>query len=226
MPQVDIPFPKSSMPGQRPGEGQGRLINCFCEVDGNVLTWRAVPGLKRFADTLGSGPRGSIVRGSYLFVAMRDAAYAISLSGTVSQVSGTIDGSKPVTWAQNNRSPTPDLIVVTENDVYSVSNTSALPLGQPNLPRPNSVSQLDGYLLFTIQDGRVFERGVVYVANIEEVPNAVAHHLANMLGLFLMADFGASAGSVNLPPQDSTETALRRLTAVKPIFTTLRADYS
>jgi hypothetical protein len=78
----------------------------------------------------------------------------------------------------------------------------------------------------TLVQSDLIQRGVVYVANIEEVPNAVAHHLANMLGLFLMADFGASAGSVNLPPQDSTETALRRLTAVKPIFTTLRADYS
>jgi hypothetical protein len=41
---VDIPFPKSSMPGQKPGEGQGSLTNCYCEEDGGVPTWRASPG--------------------------------------------------------------------------------------------------------------------------------------------------------------------------------------
>ncbi len=66
-------------------------------------------------------------------------------------------------------------------------------------------------------------RGVVYVPNIDNVPNAIAHHLANQLGLFLMSDFGAT--QVNLPPQDSTETALRRITAQMPYYTTLRADF-
>lgn len=152
---VDIPFPLSSMPGQRPGEGQGRLINCFCEIDGNVPTWRNAPGMALFATTDGSGPRGSIVKGNLLFVAMQDTAFLISGSGSVSRISGTIDGSNPVTWAQNNRSPA-DLLVVTENDVFAVSSTSAIPLGQANLPKPNSVSMLDGFFLFTIGDGRVF----------------------------------------------------------------------
>jgi hypothetical protein len=67
------------------------------------------------------------------------------------------------------------------------------------------------------------QRGVIYITNIDNVPNATAHHLANLLGLFLMSDFGAS--QVNLPPQDSTETALRRITAAVPIYQTMRAEY-
>jgi hypothetical protein len=153
---IDIPFPKSSMPGQRPGEGQGSLTNCYCEEDGGVPTWRAHAGLKSFASGVATGPRGSIVKGGLLYWAAAGTVWTISSTGVVSQVSGTLDGTKPVTWAQNNKAPTADLVVVSENDVYNVTTGAVTPLGQANLPTPNSVSMLDGYLIFTIADGRVF----------------------------------------------------------------------
>jgi hypothetical protein len=153
---VDIPWPKSSMPGQKPGEGQGRLINCYCEEDGGSPTWRAMPGLTTFANTGTNGPRGSIVKSGLLFWAAAGSVWTITSNGVVSQVSGTLDGTKPVTWAQNNKSPTSDLVTVTENDAFSVTSSAVTPLGQINLPTPNSVCMLDGYFLFTISDGRVF----------------------------------------------------------------------
>jgi hypothetical protein len=152
---VEVPFPKSSMPGQRPGEGQGSLTNCYCEEDGGEPTWRVSPGLKSIASLTG-GPRGAIVKGGLLYWAAAGTVWTVSTSNVATQVSGTLDGTKPVTWAQNNKAPTPDLVVVTENDVYNVTTGAVTPLGQANLPTPNSVTMLDGFLLFTISDGRVF----------------------------------------------------------------------
>jgi hypothetical protein len=76
----------------------------------------------------------------------------------------------------------------------------------------------------TLVQSDLAHRGVIYIPHIDQVPNAIAHHVANLLGLFLMSDFGAT--NVNLPPQDSTETALRRLTAVGPSYETLRVEFS
>jgi hypothetical protein len=154
--KIDINFPQSSMPGQRPGEGRGRLINCFCEVDGNIKTWRTVPGLRAFVD-LGIGtPRGMIVLGSQLYVAVLDALKLVTQFGDVHDISGTLDGYTPVTMAINNRQPTPDLVVATDIDIYLLSGTTLAPLGSPILPAINSVSSFNGYFMFTAPDGRLF----------------------------------------------------------------------
>ena len=39
MPPVDIPFPRSSQPGSQPGEGVGRLLNRYFELDGEIQQW-------------------------------------------------------------------------------------------------------------------------------------------------------------------------------------------
>jgi hypothetical protein len=154
--KIDIPFPQSSMPGRHPGEGQGRLINCFCEVDGKIPTWRTVPGLKPWID-LGVGqPRGAIVKGPLLYVAVVNQLLSITQFGTVSAVSGSIDGFTPVTMAINNRQPVPDMLVCTDIDIYQVSGTTIGPLGEAALPRVNSVSSFDGYFMFTSLDGRLW----------------------------------------------------------------------
>ena len=38
--------------GRAPGEGLGRLLNRYCEVDGEIVQWKLVPGLVAFTDTL------------------------------------------------------------------------------------------------------------------------------------------------------------------------------
>ena len=56
MPPVALPFPVSAMPGRRPGEGQGDLINVFARKVGNVIRWQRVPGTARFTDRSGEEP--------------------------------------------------------------------------------------------------------------------------------------------------------------------------
>jgi hypothetical protein len=154
--KIDINFPKSSMPGQRPGEGQGRLINCFCEVDGQIPTWRTVPGLKAFVDLGIGNPRGAIVKGTLLYLAVLNQLLSVTQFGTVSTLTGSIDGFTPVTMAINNRQPLADMIVVTDVDTYVVSGTAIAPLADPSLPVCNSVSSFDGYFMFTSLSGALW----------------------------------------------------------------------
>lgn len=46
---VGIPFPTSNAPGNRPQDGNGRLINVFAEQRGDgSYVWRRVPGATHF----------------------------------------------------------------------------------------------------------------------------------------------------------------------------------
>lgn len=158
---VDIPFPTGSMPGHRVGEGQGRLINVYCEVDGNVPTYRGVAGLTSFADTTINGPRGMFVyQNTRMFVAQRDACLVVSINGTATMVGSALPGSNPVTFAQNNRAPTPDLVCVTDVGAFLIGSNTITPYPSPNLPAPLDVTQMDGYLLFAISDGRIYASGL------------------------------------------------------------------
>lgn len=154
--KIDIPFPQSSMPGRRPGEGQGRLINCFCEVDGKIPTWRTVPGLRSFVDLGAINPRGMLVKGTLLYVAVQSQLLSVTQYGTINPLSGAFDGTFPVTMAINNRQPDPDMIVVSEVDTYLISGTTITPLADPSLPICNSVSSFDGYFMFTSLDGNLW----------------------------------------------------------------------
>ncbi len=181
---VDIPFPRSSQPGAQPGEGLGRLLNRYCEVDGDIVQWRLVPGLVAFADTLIGGPRGSIDVNGTLYDARANAALSITTGGAVTRLAGTLNGTGPVTFAKNNRSPTPDLVCVTEAGAFSVTPSTVTTYPDTSLPQPNSVSFLDGYFLFTIGDGRIFASGVndIWVSDSDHTQNALSFTTADQSG--------------------------------------------
>jgi hypothetical protein len=156
MPTVDIPFPKSSLPGQQPGEGQGRLLNCYCEVDAGVPTWRAVPGFTAFCDTTLATPRGMIVTGGLLYAAYEDDVVTVTENGAITSLTGTLSGAEPVSWGRNNASPTPDLIVVSENGAFNVTAAAVSSFADGDLPQPNSVTDLDGYIIFSTRSGQIW----------------------------------------------------------------------
>lgn len=154
---MQIPFPTSSTPGQRPQEGRGRLINAFAEELGeNEVIIRPVPGLNSFCDTGKGTPRGFLDVAGLLYAAYKDVAVTITSGGAVATLTGALSGSLPVTWARNNKSPTPDVVCVSENGAFTVTSTTVSTFADPDLPAPNSVSFLDAYFLFTIGDGRIF----------------------------------------------------------------------
>ncbi|SDR10459.1 hypothetical protein SAMN05444161_1653 [Rhizobiales bacterium GAS191] len=185
---VDIPFPRSSQPGSQPGEGLGRLLNRYFELDGDIQQWKTVPGLVTFADTLVAGPRGSIDVNGTLYDARAQTAVTVTSGGAVTALAGTLNGTAAVTWAKNNRasggSPTPDVVCVTEAGAFSVSATAVSNYPDINLPQPNSVAFLDGYFLFTTGDGRIFASGVndIWVNDSDHTQNALAFTTADQSG--------------------------------------------
>lgn len=150
-----IVFPPSSRPGQKPGEAQGRLINAYLEVDGDTKRWRPVPGLVAFTDTAQSTPRGFMEVNGLLYAAFEGKLVTVTSGGVVTVLSGALDGALPVTMAQNNKAPTPDVVIVTENGPFIASGGSVASYPDSDVGSPNSVSGLGGYFLFTYGSGQI-----------------------------------------------------------------------
>lgn len=164
MPQVAIPFPLSSNPGRAPGEGSGRLVNCLAYADGGATRWRPMPGLRPFA-TVGSGPvRGGLVVSGSAIVVSGTSAYQVDMVGGQSQLEGQVPGDGLVTISRNN-APIPQVCIVSDAGAFVIENGVLKPYPGAaaasasetftSLPSVNSVSFLDGYLLFTTSAGRI-----------------------------------------------------------------------
>jgi hypothetical protein len=152
-----LPFPLSSTPGQYPGEGQGRLVNVYATKAGDEVTWRRVPGLTLFsAGATEIEPRGFIAVGTQLFGAFRDKVLLIDAAGAVTAITNALGGVAPVTWARNNRTPTPDLVGVSENGAFVVASGAVGSYPDADLPAVNSCAFFDGYFLFTTAGGRLY----------------------------------------------------------------------
>lgn len=162
---VDIVFPNSTSPGNRPAESSGRLINCFAAKldDGarNSFSRRRAPGLVTIVNTTAQIGRGAHFYNGILYVAQKDTLSKVYIDGITgnfaTSVLGALPGSKRVKFARNNKAPVPDILCLTENDVYVVTD-SAPPssLGDGDLPQPIDITFIDGYFICTIRDGRFF----------------------------------------------------------------------
>jgi hypothetical protein len=156
-----IPFPTSSRPGQHAQESRGRLVNVYAEELGDdKVILRPVPGLASFCDTAKSTPRGFLDVSGLLYAAYENVAVTITAAGVVTTLTGALSGSLPVTWARNNKSPTPDVVCVTENGAFTVTSAAVSSFADPDLPSVNSVSNMDGYFLFTTGSGQIWASGL------------------------------------------------------------------
>lgn len=149
---VDIPFPQTSAPGRRPGEGAGVLYNCFVEKQGEGAIWRRMPGLSVFA-SLPDGPvRGAVVVGGVIFVVAGRTAIVVDRNGGVRALDGTVEGDGPVTMARNNAAD-PAIAVTTNVGNYILTNLAVQAYPDGDVPQANSVRFLDGFLLWTTRAG-------------------------------------------------------------------------
>jgi hypothetical protein len=154
-----IPFPTSSRPGSQPALGQGRLVNSHAVKEGEKVHWRRVAGMTEFADPLSTTglydvPRGLFWSGVDLIWTFKDRVARVNSSGDVKLLNGEISGRLPVTIARNNNA-TPDIVVVAASGVVTVGDSTISGYPDGNVGAPNSVSMLDGYLLFTYGDGTI-----------------------------------------------------------------------
>lgn len=163
-PTVEIPFPRSSSPGEQPQESGGRLINCRAEplskTGPAVAKWARCAGMSVFAEQPVEGFRGAILVNDKIYAAWEDVAKTIDADGTVTTLSGALTGTKPVTWARNNAA-TPDLQCVDpEEGAFAVTSSAVSSFsGGGNLPAPNSVCSQDGYFFWSIGDNSLFAAG-------------------------------------------------------------------
>lgn len=164
---VEIVFPTSTAPGARPGEGSGRLINCYAEKldTGARATFarRRTPGLRRLVTGDHVGCRGLHYQNGVLYVAQAERLSKVTFDGTDYAIDdlGELPGTKRVTFAHNNKAPIPDILVTTEDDTFEVTSSGApTSLSDADLPQALSVDFLDGYFVFAIRDGRFFVSGI------------------------------------------------------------------
>lgn len=163
----EILFPITTSPGSRPGEGAGRLINCYAEKlpEGarNGFVRRRSPGLRRIAQTGHVGCRGVHYYNGNLFVAQKDRLTRVNYTGagfTVTDL-GNLPGDDRVTFARNNKAPVNDILCVTEDDTFVITASGPpASLSDGDLPQAISIDFMDGYFIWAIRDGRFFVSGI------------------------------------------------------------------
>jgi len=156
-----IVFPQSSSPGERPGEGQGRLVNAMAVADGSEIKFDNVPGLQAVADLGRGGPRGMLVAGPLLYVAVQDRLLSMNGNLAPTVLLRGLAGEQPVSMARNNKAPKPDVVIVGENGAFVVSDDGASVQDYPDdtVGFPADVAELNGYMILAYQDATIRATG-------------------------------------------------------------------
>jgi hypothetical protein len=171
---MPIPFPTSSAPGVNAHEGAGRLQNVYAEkatpAARSPVIWRRTPGIalevtagvevhcRALVESTQPGDLDSQV----VFTIFNNNAFIVERTGNswspFTQLTGSISGTRPLTYAKNNAS-NPDIIVCKpEGRAFQItaSAVTALDVVDSDWPSDiNSVCQLDGYFLATRPTGTI-----------------------------------------------------------------------
>jgi hypothetical protein len=161
---VALSWPFSTAPGVKPAESAGRLINCYAEPmgDGARATYvlHRVPGLKAFGTSARTGYRGAVVVQNTLYAAFSGKLEKWTSTGGASTNVGNLNGTKKGFFAQNNAA-TPDKVFVDpDGNIATFTTTTVTNSFDADLPSVNSVTQLDGYFLFTTGSGQIWASGL------------------------------------------------------------------
>ncbi|MBI4724272.1 MAG: hypothetical protein HY765_04605, partial [Rhodomicrobium sp.] len=180
---VAVDFGHTSNPDKSGFASEQRLLNGYPEALGqaakSALPIYAVPGTSRFdqgATGLNGPCRGMLyVYGKGLYVIAGTNAALFDDAGNATAISGSVAGTSMVIMAANQR-PNPQIGIVAGN-VYYVLDAGTNTISQPtvpNLPAPNSVTFLDGYLVFSIPDGRIFHTALNDALTVNALSYATA----------------------------------------------------
>jgi hypothetical protein len=158
---VDIPLPVLTSPGREPQASGGRIVNAYPEklpaTAGKPHAYWRTPGLRAWGTTAGSNFRGSLLVGGLLYVVVNNTVYSFaSIGGAGIALTGTVNGTVPVTMARNNKAA-PDIVIVAPGDGAYWINPAAptVVAAYPDLDvlQPNSVVFHRGFFIFTYGDG-------------------------------------------------------------------------
>jgi hypothetical protein len=232
MPPVPQPqpfaFPKSSTPGSRAGEGEGRLLNCYLSKEGDRAYLRRSPGLATYWGLAPSSAvcRGMIIVNSIFYIVRGTSVFRTDGVAAAVTLTGTIPGTDGVTLARNNRTTagasTPDIVAVRESGgAYTLSTTAVAAYPDVDLPTTvNSVDFLGGYFLFSNPDGRFFASDLNTTA-INALSFTTAENRADPLRRIIVSgNIVYAMGGSTIEPYTNVGTTpfpLQRAATVPPI---------
>lgn len=169
MPPAPVPWPTTALPGKRPGEGQGDLINAYAVKRGDNLEIKRTPGLRRAVQISDDAQvaRGMFATSTRLYFVYDDVLYYRDANGNDGIVTTRLAGkTEPVTFAVNLRPsdaalrPGPHIIMV-EGDglgawqIDEVAN-QLVPYPDAKLPNVTSVEYYAGYFFFVSPTNDMF----------------------------------------------------------------------
>lgn len=162
----EVVFPTTTAPGINPTETGGRLINCYAEKapegSRSKIIWRRVAGLIHSFTLTETDIRGVLLVGSVVYAISNDKAYSITSGGVVTELTGTVGGSGPLTIARNMKSPVPDVLIVHSDGMsqIDISGASVASFSDGDLPVVNSIDFIDGYFILTSEAGGLYQSGI------------------------------------------------------------------
>jgi hypothetical protein len=182
---VQIPFPTSTAPGQKPPEGRGRLINVYAEQSGqDSVVWHRAPGLTilgsedvagiwrawsfpfeewfnvREQPTAGGQYLGGVlVNSSTLYGRFGTGFYLVDATGSFTALTGTASGSDKTHFARNNAT-TPDVVFVCDDGPFILTGGTKAAYPDGDIGSPNSVCFHDSYFMFGYGSGKIQASGV------------------------------------------------------------------
>lgn len=164
---IPIVLPTTNMPGQKPQEGGGRIINAFVESLGekgpSEFKLVRVPGMVEFGttnETSGSF-RGAHQVNSLLYTVWSAKVNTHTSSGGAgTDLTNALTGTDLVFMARNS-APTPDLAIVSPaNGAFVASTTTVSAYPDSDVGAPNSVVTIAGYFVFGYGDGGMRSSGI------------------------------------------------------------------
>ena len=193
MASIQIPWPKTALPGRHPGESQGTLVNAYAVQVGEEIRIRRTAGLRRYLtpDPTSSKkiPRGMLDLGTALLHAWDGVLMRRNEDGSNINAVGALPGSEPVTMARNLRQDKPDVVVVTQQTgalYYDIATNTLGPYpedatdGGESVAAVESVEYYSGYFMFTRRGGTMIASDL-QEADIIGGSTAVAEYVADDL---------------------------------------------
>lgn len=176
---MQVPFPLRSNPTAFRFSGDTRVINMFPEEIGvenrAPVQFLSIPGQSAFSTPVADPCRGmiSVPETGNIYSLHLSSLYKVNSAGTASRISVTVPGSSPAYMARNSAT-NPEIAIVSAGAGYIFDTNAETIQLLTLLDEPNSVTVLDGYFIFTFEDGRFQISGINDGTSVDALDFATA----------------------------------------------------